>query len=102
MGEWLESTAEGADFMASKLEDFKTQPQKVMRQMHGYAAALADNTEALVDAVRKQGRQAQSGLARDARSGPEAPIPPSGNTGGKGAGQATGNPGSKAPRAASK
>lgn len=88
MGEWLESTIEGAEFMASKLEQARAAPGLVMREIHSYALGVADETGALVEKMRQKGREDRAALARDAREGASSPIPPSGNTGGKGHTQA--------------
>lgn len=84
MGEWLESTAEGAEYMAGKMYEAKTAPQRVMREIHAYAQAVSDETGTLVEKMMEKGRADRSGLARDARSGGTPRHPPSGNTGGKG------------------
>lgn len=83
MGEWLETTIEGAQYMAGKMEQARAQPGLVMREIHAYALGVADETGALVEKMRQKGRDDRSALARDARGGRPAPIPPSSNTGGK-------------------
>lgn len=99
MGEWLESTIEGANFMAGKMEQARAAPGLVMREIHAYALGVADETGALVEKMRQKGRDDRSALARDARGGRPSPIPPSSNTGGKGPKKAQGKPGSSRPAA---
>lgn len=94
MGEWLESTIEGAEFMASKMEQARAAPGLVMREIHAYALGVADETGTLVERMRQKGRDDRSALARDARGGRAEPIPPSSNTGGKGTKKVQGKPGS--------
>ena len=102
MGEWLESTIEGAEFMATKLEQARATPGLVMREIHAYAMGVADETGDLVERMRQKGRDDRSALARDARAGRPAPIPPSGNTGGKGPETRKGKPVVQPPGRASK
>lgn len=83
MGEWLESTLEGAEFMAGKMEQAKKAPQRVMREIHAYAMGVADETGVIVERMRQKGRDDRAALARDARAGRPDPSPPYSNTGGK-------------------
>ena len=92
MGEWLESTIEGAQFMAGKLEEARSTPALVMREIHSYALGVADETGALVERMRQKGRDDRGALARDARAGRPSPTPPPSNTGGKGTQNAKGKP----------
>lgn len=84
MAQWLEDTIEGADHLALMLEKARKAPKAAMQEMHAYALGLADESGALLERVRERGREDRAGLARDARRGHSAPIPPSCNTGGKG------------------
>jgi hypothetical protein len=92
MGEWLGDTIEAADFMATKIEQARAAPKIVMQEMHAYALGLADETGALMERVRAEGRAARG---RQPHGGAGAPLarPPSGNTGGKGTKAGTGKPG---------
>lgn len=80
MGEWLESTIEGAEFMAGKMEEAREAPKRVIREIHAYAMGVADETGALVERMREKGREERASLRR-ARIADRRP--PSGNTGGK-------------------
>lgn len=102
MGDWLGDTIEAAEFMATKIEQARAAPKIVMQEMHAYALGLADETGAMMDKLREKGRADRAGLARDARSGGPALLPPASNTGGKGTGKAMGKPLVQATRQASK
>lgn len=84
MGDWLEDTIEGAQLMASKMEQFRAAPKQVMQEMHAMTLGLADEAASLVERMREKGREDRVGLARDARRGSPLPFPPPSNTGGKG------------------
>lgn len=83
MGDWLEDTVEGAQLMATKMEQFRAAPKQVMQEMHAMTLGLADEAASLVERMRDKGRADRAGLARDARSGGSARLSPSSNTGGK-------------------
>ena len=94
MGEWLESTIEGAEYMAGKMQEARTAPQRVMREIHAYAQGVADETGSLVEKMREQGRVDRASSRRTVG----APLsPPSGNTGGKGPRTNTGKVGGPRP-----
>ena len=84
MGEWLGDTLEAVEFMTKKMEEARAAPRVVMREMHAYALGLADETGALLERVRQEGKTARAGRSSDGRPGRSVPIPPVGNTGGKG------------------
>lgn len=86
MGDWLGDTLEAVEFMADKIEQARAAPKLVMREMHAYALGLADETGALLERVRQEGKKARTGLADSAERGEPgraAPSSPSCNTGGK-------------------
>lgn len=84
MGEWLESTLEGAEFMAGKMEQAKKAPQRVMREIHAYALGVSDETGTIIERMKAKGKEERAALARDARVRSSAtPYPPTSNTGGK-------------------
>lgn len=74
MGEWLADTAEGAQFVAQKMEEARKAPQVVMREMHAAAKGMLGQIEQL--------RMGSSGAAQAKRAAPPL-SPPSSNTGGK-------------------
>jgi hypothetical protein len=82
MGEWLSDTLEAAQFMTTKVEQARAAPAIVMREMHAYALGLADETGAMMEKIRSQGKASQGEPARAARPGSSSS--PSSNTGGKG------------------
>jgi hypothetical protein len=67
MGEWLGDNLEAVGYFAEKVEEARTAPKLVMRELHAYALGLADETGGFLEALR-------SGKALS---------PPSSNTGGK-------------------
>jgi hypothetical protein len=67
MGDWLEDTAEGAQFVAKKMVEARAAPKTVMREMHSFAQGLLSEVAQAQEDLRKPGRLA----------------PPSSNTGGK-------------------
>lgn len=93
MGDWLTDTADAATMITLKMEEAKSAPVRVMREMQAMVAGMALEVGAIIEgardeaAVLRQVRHAQRG----------APVvtlspPPSSNTGGK-------SPKSKAPSA---
>ena len=97
MGEWLGDTIEAVEFTASKVEEARSAPAAVMREMHAYALGMAEETGKLMDDLRQKGRdqraaksvQAMADAARSVGDAqrplrPGSIIPPSSNTGGKG------------------
>lgn len=95
MGEWLGDTIEAAEFMALKVEQARAAPKIVIAEMHAYALGMADETGKIMEQMRTKGaqvRKAGGGAAGEAAlagapvvpSPASSPIPPSGNTGGKG------------------
>lgn len=92
MGEWLGDTLEAVEFMAEKVQQARSAPKIVMREMHAYALGLADETGALLERVKEEGRKGRATASASAAPGTAA-RPPSGNTGGKGTKTGTGKPG---------
>lgn len=85
IAEWLKETIEAAEFMASKMEQARAAPKVVIREMHAYALAMADETGQLMRDLAAKG--AADRAERRAAPAPARPaadtIPPSCNTGGK-------------------
>lgn len=98
MGEWLGDTLDAVEYTATLVEKARQAPKLVMREVHAYALGLADETGAVLDALRSgkgisdiptahQRVKAGAGTASDlpkagARRG-GAGSPPPCNTGGK-------------------
>lgn len=98
MAEWLADTVEAAEFMASTMERARQAPKQVIREMHSYALGLADETGELMKKIGAKGEAVRAGARASAApgDGPDGlPIPPSGNTGGKGTNHRAGNRGGK-------
>lgn len=87
MGDWLADTAEGAQFVAMKMEEARKAPKTVMREFQAMARGLVEEVDAQVDEIRKRALRGDSGAARAgerrAAGGLLSPSPPSSNTGGK-------------------
>lgn len=93
MGDWLADTLEAAELMASKMEEARAAPKRVIREMHAYALGLADETGAMLNQITRSGVEARQGRARGPRTDRAglggmlaagvAGVPPVGNTGGK-------------------
>ena len=64
MGEWLGDTLEAVEFMAEKMEQARAAPRLVMQEMHAYALGLADETQQVLQQVKKREREARAGDAR--------------------------------------
>lgn len=84
MGEWLADTADGAQFVAMKMEEARKAPKLVMREMQSMARGLVDEVDAKMEEIRKGAAAA----SRPAKAEPRRPAssrasPPSSNTGGK-------------------
>lgn len=85
MGEWLGDTIEAAQFTAEKMEQARSAPRLVMREMHSYALGILEETEGLMNEIKAKG--VESRRVGDAQASParrDATIPPPSNTGGKG------------------
>jgi|JI8StandDraft_2_1071088.scaffolds.fasta_scaffold46674_3 hypothetical protein len=97
MGEWLGDTIEAVEYTATLVEKARQAPKLVMREVHAYALGLADETGAVLQALRsgspstsipsayekvKAGAGADAGASR-ARGRAGAGGPPPCNTGGK-------------------
>ena len=85
MGEWLAETIDAAEFMAAKMEQARAAPKVVMRELHAYALAMADETGDLMRQLAAKGEADRS--ARKQRSLPQSADSasfPFSNTGRKG------------------
>lgn len=76
MGDWLGDTIEGAQFVAQKMVEAKSQPAILMREMQAMARGLSNEVDSVMEHVRRTGRGALA-------TPPAAARPPSSNTGGK-------------------
>ena len=83
IAEWLRDTVEAAELMASTVERARAAPKVVTAELHAMMLGMADQSKELADKYAKfRGAMPDTG-AGAARPGPEAPTPPSCNTGGK-------------------
>jgi hypothetical protein len=98
MGEWLCDTLDAVEYTATLVEKARQAPKLVMREVHAYALGLADETGAVLAALRSnnvisdiptahQRVKAGAGAASDRPKGGArragAGLPPPCNTGGK-------------------
>lgn len=80
MGDWLQDTLEGAQFVASKMQQARRAPQLVMAEMKAVGAGLLAEIQAEQDRMRAERAPASGARQRGRRA---AGSPPSSNTGGK-------------------
>ena len=98
MGEWLGDTLDAIEYTATLVEKARAAPKMVMKEVHAYALGLADETGAVLKALRENSDLASipsaSEVVKAARAGgvtapggradrSGGPVPPSCNTGGK-------------------
>ena len=84
-GDWLRDTADGAEFLALKVEQARSAPSVVMREMQAFALGAADEAGAVVEHLRRKGQEARRAqVAQRGRGGISDLSPPCSNTGGKG------------------
>ena len=86
MGDWLADTAEGAQFVTSKMVEARRAPKTVMREMQAMARGLVDEIDAQANDMRfkslGEGAQAQAELRQGAAAqAPAVGQPPSSPTG---------------------
>lgn len=68
MGEWLQDTLEGAQFVALKMEDARSSPRTVLRELQAMSSGIREDVDGLLERFR---------------AATAAAVPPSSNTGGK-------------------
>lgn len=84
MGDWLTDTADAATMITTKMEEAKSAPVRVMRELQAMVAGMSKEVDGITDTVRAARRQerdvhhAQRGVQPDTVA-----VPPSSNTGGK-------------------
>lgn len=86
MGDWLADTAEGAQFVASKMQEARRAPKTVMREMQAMSRGLVAEVDDQVRAIREKSlagtRQTQAELRlAGAGRAVAAAKPPSSPTG---------------------
>ena len=84
IGDWLADTAEGAQFVASKMEQARSAPKTVMREFQAMARGLVEEVDASIDEIRKKSMAASRATKAQLRGADRGHAgPPSSNTGGK-------------------
>ena len=86
MGDWLADTAEGAQFVAQKMQEARRAPKTVMREMQAMSGGLVAEIDEQVQAIRQKSlaapRPPQAELRRTGgRQAPAAVKPPCSPTG---------------------
>jgi len=70
MGDWLADTAEGAQFVALKMQEARKAPKLVMREMQAMSKGLVEEVEAVLGQIREsavpEGRSPAQAKARRA------------------------------------
>ena len=83
MGDWLNDTLEGAQFMAVNMERARAAPRLVAQELHAYALGMTDEMGDVLKKLREQGTEDRAGGALAPPLRHPTPSPPSSNTGGK-------------------
>lgn len=98
MGDWLGDTLDAVQYTATLMEKARQAPKLVMREVHAYALGLADETGAVLQAIRtgagtedipstfakvKAAGRAASDRPKGGARRAEGGLPPPCNTGGK-------------------
>lgn len=85
MGDWLTDTADAATMITAKMEEAKSAPVRVMRELQAMVAGMSKEVDGITEVVREKRREERavgpraSGGVRPASTA----VPPSSNTGGK-------------------
>lgn len=88
MGEWLADTVDAAKHMAHLMEQARSAPAIVARELHSYALGITDITADLMAQLRAKGAADRASGALDESAAPAGTSPYS-NTGGKVSGERT-------------
>lgn len=83
MAEWLEDTVDAAEFMAQKMEEARSAPALVARELHSYALGLSDMTQTLISQAQKVEKGGLPKAAALPPFGIQKRSTPSSNTGGE-------------------
>lgn len=85
MGDWLTDTADAAMMITTKMEEAKSAPVRVMRELQAMVAGMSKEVDDITEVVREKRRE-ERGVRPRASGGVRAAaadVPPSSNTGGK-------------------
>ena len=84
MAQFLEDMIESIDYLATKMEQARSAPKIVARELHAYALGLADETGEFMSKITAKGvsDRAAAGMRQRPDSGAVTQSPPSCNTGG--------------------
>lgn len=81
MGDWLADTAEGAQFVASKMQEARRAPKTVMRELQATAQGLVDALDEQAEVLRRVRADSRMRPAAPGGSTGTAQKPPSSPTG---------------------
>ena len=73
MGEWLGDTLDAVEFTASKVEEARLAPRRVVQEIHAYSLGLADEMSSVLAGLREGPASARK--AQPSR-GPDSPPRP--------------------------
>lgn len=84
MGDWLTDTADAATMITTKMEEAKSAPVRVMRELQAMVAGMGKEVDEIAEVVRERRREERQ-VGRAPRDVPadSTAVPPSSNTGGK-------------------
>lgn len=84
MGDWLTDTADAATMITTKMEEAKSAPVRVMRELQAMVAGMSKEVDGITEVVRSRRRE-ERGVHDAQRRVTADPVaaPPSSNTGGK-------------------
>lgn len=84
MGTFLDDMIESVQYLANKMEQARSAPKIVARELHAYALGLTDETGEFMRQITAKGvsDRVAAGMRQRPDSGAGAQAPPSSNTGG--------------------
>lgn len=85
IGDWLADTGEGAQFVLSKMQEARSAPKRVMRELHAMALGELADLDQMIDDQETKVASRRPGRARELASADvpvaSTPRPPSSHTG---------------------
>lgn len=81
MGDWLTDTSDAAEMIASKMEEARRAPLRVMHELRAMVAGMGSEVDSIMEGFRKPVPSGASKQSRPRRSAVLPLDPPSSNTG---------------------
>lgn len=82
MGDWLTDTSDAAEMIASKMEDARRAPLRVMRELRAMVTGMGSEVDTIMAEFRKPVPSGVIEKGRKPKGGAVSPLdPPSSNTG---------------------